>query len=288
MNAPHEAQALAVIEPGIYCGMPNDEYHGRLEAIGNSGLKAMLESPAYYFGQYRDPNCPPESERETPGRRFGNMVHCVLFEREAFDVRYQIGPDVTTKAVKAWKDFAAGLPVGVTALDSREHARALKVRESVLSIPDMASALSSGQGEVSTFWRDPQTGVLCKCRPDWVHPVGDDAVILIDGKTYASAGEDEFARQVAKMSYHLQAAWYTDGYQIASGKKVLGFIFLAIADDYPHLANPMMLDDEALDVGRRMYRRALNSYAECERTGTWPGHGNDVKLISLPAWANKD
>jgi hypothetical protein len=277
-----------LIEPGIYYGMPNAEYHARVEAIGNSGLKAMLRSPAYYFGQYRDPNCPAESERETPGRRFGNMVHCVLFEREAFDTRYKIGPVVTSKAVKAWKDFAATLDDGCTALDPREHACALKVRESVLAIPDMASALSVGQGEVSAFWSDPETGVLCKCRPDWVHPVGDDAVILIDGKSYASADEEEFARQVAKMDYHLQAALYTDGYQHASGKKVLGFIFLAIADEYPHLANPIMLDEDSMSVGRRMYRRALNTYAECERTGTWPGHGNDVKLISLPAWAKKD
>jgi hypothetical protein len=277
-----------VIEPGLYYGMPNAEYHGRIEAIGNSGLKAVLKSPAYYFGQYRDPGCPPESERETPARRFGNMVHCVLFEREAFDSRYKVGPEVNSKAVKAWKDFAATLGDDCTAIDSGEHARAMKVRESVLSIPDMASALSSGDGEVSAFWRDPQTGVLCKCRPDWVHPVGDDSVILIDGKTYASADQDEFARQVAKMDYHLQAAWYTDGYQIASGKKVLGFIFLAIADAYPHLANPLMLDEDSMSAGRRMYRRALDTYAECDRTGSWPGYGNDVKLISLPAWANKD
>jgi hypothetical protein len=278
----------APIEPGIYHGMPNDEYHGRIEAIGNSGLKAVLESPAYYFGQYLDPNCPPESERETPARRFGNMVHCVLFEREAFDTRYKVGPAVTSKAVKAWKEFEASLDDGCTALSPREYACAMKVRESVLAIPDMASALSSGHGEVSAFWRDPTTGVLCKCRPDWVHPVGDDAVILIDGKTYASADEAEFARQVAKMSYHLQDAWYSDGYQIASGKKVLGFIFLAIADEYPHLANPMMLDDDSRAVGRRMYRRALDTYAECSRTGSWPGYSNDVKLISLPAWAIKE
>jgi hypothetical protein len=275
----------APIAPGIYYGMPNADYHATVEAIGNSGLKAVLQSPAYYFGQYLDPDCPPESERETAGRRFGNMVHCVLFEREAFDTRYRVGPAVNSKAVKAWKDFAATLDDGVTALTPEEYVCALKVRESVLSIPDMASALSSGAGEVSAFWRDPATGVLCKCRPDWVHPVGDDAVILIDGKTYASAAEAEFARQVAKMAYHLQAAWYTDGYQIASGKRVLAFIFLAIADEYPHLANPMMLDEDSIAVGRRMYRRALDTYAECTRTGSWPGHGNDVKLIALPKWA---
>lgn len=275
-------------EPGIYLGLSNDAYHVDRTAVGSSGLKAMLEAPAYYFGQYLDPDCPPPSERETPGRRFGSMVHCALFEHPAFNDRYRVGPVVSSKALKAWKDFAATLPEGCDGITPAEYASMKQVRKSVLAIPDMAKALAVGHGEVSAYAVDPATGVRCKVRPDWVHPVGDDAVIIIDGKTYATADANEFSRQAARMLYALQAALYTDMYQLASGKRVLAFVFLLIADSYPHLSNAVMLDERSMATGRAQYRRALDSYAECMRSGVWPGHGNDVKIVSLPNYAHEE
>jgi hypothetical protein len=271
-------------EPGIYYGLSNEDYHADRTALGVSGMKAILQAPAYYFGQYLDPNCPPPSERESAGRRFGSMVHCQLFEYPEFNRRYQVGPVVNSKAVKAWKDFAATLPDGCEGITPAEYACMQQVRRSVLSIPDMADALSIGCGEVSAYCVDDETGARLKVRPDWVYPVGERAVILLDGKTFASADGDEFSTQAGKMKYHMQAAAYSDVYAKASGKRVLAFIFLVIEDDYPHLANPVMLDERSMDAGRRLYRRAVTTYAECMRTGVWPGFGNDVKTVSLKPW----
>lgn len=271
--------------PGIYLNVPIEQYHSEKFAIGCSGLKAMLKAPAYYFGQYLDPNCPPESERESPGRRFGNMVHAQLFEHESFAERYRVGPEVTSKALKAWKDFASTLPEGVEPITPAEYKTMQQVRRSALTIPDIASALAVGDGEVSAYAVDDETGVMVKVRPDWVHPAGPDSCILLDGKTFNTADTDEFTRQAARMSYSMQAALYSDFYAKASGKKVLGFVFLVIADEFPNLCNAVMLDDESLQAGRRLYRKALNQYAECMKSGVWPGHGGDVKVISLPKWA---
>lgn len=271
-------------EPGIY-ELTNAEYHSDRAAIGSSGLKAMLESPAYYFGQYLDQDCPPESETETPSRRFGNLVHCHLFEPHLFGDRYRVGPDCA-RNLKEWKDWAKDhLPDGCDGIKPGEYKAVKRARQSVMELPDMAAALAVGKGEVSAYWRDEATGVLCKVRPDWVHPVGPDSVILVDGKTYASADEAEFVRQAARMKYPLQAALYSDGYAAATGKRVLAFIFLVISDDWPHLANAVMLDEASLAAGRAQYRRALDAYAECRRTGVWPGHGSDVKVVTLPRWA---
>jgi hypothetical protein len=95
------------------------------------------------------------------------------------------------------------------------------------------------------------------------------------------------------MDYHLQAAWYTDGYERASAAagqpvRVLGFIFLAIENEWPHLTNAIMLDDAGIEAGRRVYRAALDKYVECRRSGVWPDYGHDVKIISLPQWKENE
>jgi exodeoxyribonuclease VIII len=272
-------------ELGIYYDLSNADYHGDRTAVGCTGLKTILEAPACYFGRYLDPNCPPEPERETAGRRFGTLVHAYLFEHERFNERYAVGPAVSSRALKAWKDFCASLPMGVEAITPAEYDCLQQVRMQARDIPDFAKALTSGHGEVSAYAVDEATGVRVKVRPDWVEDVGSDAVILWDGKTYASADENEFVRQAARMKYAMQAGLYSDFYAKASGKKVLAFVFLLVADDYPNLTNAVMLDDNSMAAGRRQYRRALDTYAECMRTGVWPGYGNDVKTVSLPAWA---
>jgi hypothetical protein len=277
-------------EPGIYHGIQNADYHADRSAIGNSGLKAVLRSPAYYYGQYLDPAKPESEDKpETAGQRFGNIAHTMLFEPDSFNARYAVGPDVRSRALKAWKDWAKDLPEGVEGIKPGEYAAAKRLRESVLAIPDMRAAFSEGHGEASAYFIDPATGERGKCRPDWAHPVGGEAVVLIDGKTYADASEAEFTRQIARMNYDMQAAWYTDGYEAATRKKVLAFLFLAIESDYPHQCNVMQLDAESLQVGRSKYRRALDQYAQCKALGSWPSYGNAVKLITLPAWAkNKE
>lgn len=49
------------------------------------------------------------------------------------------------------------------------------------------------------------------------------------------------------------------------------------------------IDEDALEAGRRMYRRALRLWAECLDRGIWPGYSDRIESISLPAWAlNQD
>lgn len=278
-------------EPGIYYDIPNPAYHADKTAIGNSGLKLVMDCPALYFGQYLDPERPPTEDKESAAQLFGNMTHCALFEHAAFNHRYRIGPVVSNKNVKAWQDFKKECgDAGASAIDGTQYKIARQIRKQALALPDLKEALlhPHGRGEVSTYWRDPATGVLCKCRPDWVMPVGNDGVVLWDAKTFATGDAREFGRQVPRMRYHLQAAWYADGYAKATGKNVLAFVFIVIGDEWPHAINLVMLDDEAMRAGQLMYRGALDTYAECLKTGVWPGYAPGIKTITLPRWALED
>lgn len=274
MNAP--------IAPGVIHGMDIHDYHAIADAISKTGLDRIARSPAYYYATTLDPNRPPEKERA--GQLEGNLAHCAILEPDEFDKRYAVGPDVS-RATKAWKEFEASLPAGVIGIKPDQYDTAMRQREQVMQLPDVAEALATGWPEVSAFWTDPATGVQCRCRPDWVHPVDDDAVILLDLKTYSDASPADFARQVARKRYHVQAAYYSDGFTAASGKRVLAFIFVCVESEWPYAASATMLDELSTEQGRTEYRDDLRVYAECLRTGRWPGYGAGIHTISLPNWA---
>lgn len=274
------------MEPGIHHGISNADYHADRSAIGKSGLMAVRRSPAYYFGQYMDPNCPPEKEEtESGGRLFGNMVHCALFEPQHFNNRYLVGPEVN-KNTTIWKDFKAKCAsVGAQPCDAEAMERAKMARDAALRNPDIRRLLSKGWGEPTVCAIDPATGVKRKVRPDWVYPVNDKEVILADGKTFASADAEEFGRvQVGKMGYDIQDPFYSDTFELASGMKVLAFVFIVIEDEYPFITAQMELRQNVRDSGRRKYRKALDTYAECLKTGVWPGLGDDLKTVDVPPW----
>ena len=274
-------------EPNIYTDLSNADYHADRTAIGNSGLKAMRRSPAYYFGQYLDPGKPPKKETETAAQKFGNMAHCILFEEHAFNARYRIGPEVANKNLKAWQDFKKDCEAdGATAIDQQEYDTAHAIRNQALSVPDIRTALlGAGFGEASVYAADPVTGVRVKVRPDKMYcPFGtpDKGVILLDGKTFDTTDEEAFGRQAANMDYDMQAAFYSDAVGWQTKAPVLGFIFIVIENEYPFLTAQIQLDEESMANGKRKYRRALDSYAKCVSTGIWPGPGHELKMASIP------
>lgn len=269
---------------GLVPDMPADTYHG-IHAMSAGGLKRMAQSPAHFYGIQLDPNRPASGE-PTPAMKNGTLVHTALFEPDQVEARYIVKPDgmsLSTVAGKAWKEANVGREI----VDASQMAAALAQARSVRALPDVAALMSDGEPEASAFWIDEQTGELCKCRPDWTSPAGD-GVVLLDGKTCQDASRDGFSRAIWNYDYHLQAAWYSDGYERATGKKVHGFVFAAVESTWPHQAAAYILDDEVLDKARAKCRQLLDLYAECRRTNHWPGYLAEIQPITLPRWALKE
>ena len=88
----------ATNDNGLIDGLSNEDYHEN-HALGASGLKMFLRSPAHYWAAYRDP------ERARPDKlawRIGRAWHCAVFEPDEFDGRY---------AVQQPMEAAAEMPV---------------------------------------------------------------------------------------------------------------------------------------------------------------------------------
>ena len=125
----------------------------------------------------------------------------------------------------------------------------------------------------------------CKCRPDSVNPAGNGGVILLDLKTCQDASAEGFPKSIARHGYHLQAAWYSDGYERASGQKVLGFVFACVESESPHAAAAYMLDDESLDKARAEVRRLLQPLCRLPRGRCVARVSGRRPAAGAPAWA---
>lgn len=280
MNAITEPVAL-IDAPCTIDGQDIEAYH-RGPGISKTGLDHVARSPALFYALHLDPARPAEKERA--GQLEGQLAHCAILEPAEFDKRYVVGPDVS-RATKAWKEWEASLPAGVIAIKPDQRETALRQAESVRRLPDVAEALAAGRPEVSAYWIDPDTGVLCRCRPDWVHPAGESGVVLLDVKTFSDASPAEFARQIARKRYHVQDAFYSDGFGRAAGVDVLGFVFVAVETEWPFAASAVMLDEPGKRQGAIDMRRDLTTYAACLKANDWPGHGAAIHQVSMPAWA---
>lgn len=248
------------------------------DAMSNSGLKRLRRSPAHFKA-----GDDPDAEQK-PSLRRGSLLHTLVLEPDETGVRYVVKPEgmtFSTKEGKAWRD---AVPTGMEIVSTSEMRAAVRQAANLRAVPEVAALLGEGQAEVSFFWVDAITGELCKGRADWVFRT-PQGVILLDLKTSEDASPAGFAKACARYGYHMQAAWYSDGWKAATGEEVLGFVFGAVESAWPNVAEAYMLDDEAIDKGRAECRRLLNLYAECKSADHWPAYAETITPLSLPAWA---
>ena len=265
---------------GLVRDMPAEQYHA-IQALSAGGLKRLRQSPLHFWAAQLDPERAPSEPM--PAMLAGTLAHTALLEPDEFARRYHVRPpgiDMRTKEGKAWAERHASFEI-VTAQQAETAQRQAKA---VRALPEIAALMESGFAESSAFWIDETTGEHCKCRPDWISEAGD-GVVIIDLKTCQDASKTGFPRTIANFGYHLQAAWYSDGFERATGRMVLGFVFACVEATAPHAAAAYMLDDVGLEKARAENRRLAQLYADCKALGVWPGYDQAIQVLSLPGWA---
>jgi exodeoxyribonuclease VIII len=261
------------MQPGIYPGMSDADYRAT-KAVSCSTLKRFAEAPAKALVPSKD----------SAAMNAGRLIHSALLEPHLFEARYA-WTAIDRRGTKAWEAAEAEAAAeSKTLLKRDDWCELATIRDAVMAHPTARELLGPGLiPEASVFWRDEATGMPCRGRVDGLRPQDR---LIVDLKTTVDASPDDFARGAANWRHHWQEAFYRHGVKAAPGGfEADRFIFIALEREPPFLIGIYELSPGAVAQGKREVMRALGEYAECERTGIWPGYSPDVVMVDLPAWA---
>lgn len=267
-----------IFEPGMY-DISNERYHAA-EGVSRSALWTFKQLPQKYWFEYLSGQYERPSDKES--YLIGNMVHTLLLEPQLFDEQYFMMKKVNRTTKQGKLDYEQGL------LDANERTlinveqwdlvngivNALQEQEVVRDV------IGSALFEKSIFWRDEETGLLCKARPDiWNDPLCGDL------KTTEDAGYRAFQMSAMKYGYFLQAAMIYEALKSLQ-MPFEKFLFMCVEKKKPHAVGLYLIDDEALQFGLDLFHSLLRKFAECQHKNEWPDYG--VQMLMIPKYATME
>ena len=305
-------------KPGVYQGVPAEEYH-RWNAVSNSSMGHALVrqkdlpwliSMSHYHTQ--------EPLTETPEIRFGKFAHAGRFEFFTALKDYVTMPDLLTcdvdkdgevfespckdasgkvtesRNAKMYKERVArfqGFHVGKQFVDQSEYSRQAKFLYA-LDCDETARAYFGNHGpatdyEYSICWKDRESGLLCKARIDCAQhsPIeiapGQVSRAVIDLKSLDSV--TLFPHSMATLGYHRQGAFYADGMKTITGHDYWPCA-VPCERNRPFTVGARPLELSTVVAGRMQYRQILTAIAAAIESDKWPGP-TLPPTWQVPPWA---
>jgi hypothetical protein len=273
------APTFTVTEPCVIPDLPEEQYHADPVpggSLSSGGARTLLEpgGPAKFdYGR----NHPRAS---TKAFDLGHAAHTMALG---------VGAGLVVVDARDWKTKAAqeakaeAYALGGVPVLSADFQRVAAMVDAIKAHPVAgALILAEGDAEQSLFWIDQATGVWCRARHDKAIRDRNGRLVIVDLKTCENAADAGIQKSVANYGYHQQGAHYSDAAAALDLGEDPGFVFIFVEKSPPHLINVVQLDDEAMEVGRRRNAAALRIYAECTKTGEWPGYDPEITEVGLP------
>lgn len=249
-----------------------------LPGVSITRLKELGRSPLHYRHRLLNP-------KESAPLTLGRAAHCAVLEPERYQRDHAVwsrrtsAGNLAPRNGKHWDAFKAAAE-GLAILTEDEHAEALAIQRAVRSNPDAMRFLASGDAEVTMQWS--MLGHACKGRLDWLTSI-DGRPWLVGLKTARDCRPFQFGRQAANLGYHLQWAYYLDGYKAITGEPARVFE-IVVESEAPHAVVVYEIPDDVLLQGAEEYTALLETLAECESRHAWDGPAPGIQTLALPQW----
>jgi hypothetical protein len=285
VNVKQYTPGTKISEPGCYEGLPIELYHGDCTdgpGISSSGLRTIeSKTPLHYWmNSYLNPDrLPPEPKDHFA---FGQAAHTLLLSENGFREKFVVRPDQwkdwRKDAAKVWRDEQQAN--GKTVLVPEDLKVIRHIANQLAADPLVASGILHGAIEHSMLWKDTKTGVWLRARPD-VIPSADG--VLVDLKTTTDASPEAVQRTVLNFGYAMQGSLAGLGMEATLGTKMTDFVLVWMEKKPPYAVRVSPVDPEWLYWGQRQLLRAINTFARCVETNTWPGYEGEA-AIHMPQW----
>lgn len=236
--------------------LSNSEYHARPE-ISKSQLDIISKD---IFGLEWQKAAPVDHNKMAT-LDFGTAMHAILLEPDLLKSDFVVMPrfNLRTNAGKEEKEHFFQENDGKTVLTSDEREKLDLLYNSVMAHPVAREAIEcEGLAEASAFWKDEQTSLKCRCRPDKLITSQNR---IIDIKTTPDLSK--FKYSVQDFRYHVQEAFYIDGLK-SNGIECEKMEFLVIQKNVECGRYPVAmytLPWEVVEHGRYLYQSDLSRYA---------------------------
>lgn len=255
-----EVELLELSEP---------EYR-KLPGVNWSSLKHMAISPAQYKWEVDHPK-PPSTAMS-----LGKIEHSVILETD----KYLDKLTVFDGANRGTKKFDAACEANPDKLivTPGEHEMILLHLERYRANKHFSQITENAKVEQCLRWTDPETGIVCKCRPDMFNDL-----VLVDLKTNRHIEERRWWYDFKDYKYHCQFAFYYDALRLLDGiERVNVVVKLETSPCFDVLYFP--LPDTALMEGRAHCRRLLNELRDCVEVDAWPGKCDELAKVDFNNW----
>src|SRR5437762_10234862 len=147
-------------------GLPAVDYHA-MRALSASGAWLLAEECAAKF-LWRSPWNPPYQPEAKSEFDIGVAAHLAVLEpeRQADSIVVMEAGDYRTTKARAARDAARA--AGKVPLLPYQLDIVRAIAGSIRAHPIASEAFVGGEAEVTLTWHDPETGVPCKARPDYL------------------------------------------------------------------------------------------------------------------------
>ena len=283
-----------ISEPGIYAGIPMDAYHGQLTvgpSISSSGLRTIFyESPKHYFrDSYLNPNRAERSD--SAAFKIGRAAHHLLLGESDFHKLFAVRPlEINDRPwqgnrgdCRAW--LVEQREAGLTVITEADLDAVRGMSESLAQEPLVQAGILNGLIEHSMVWKDPDTGVWLKWRPD---AIPTDSLDFSDLKTTMSVKYGDLERAISNYGYHMQGALGALACQALLGRPMNSFSLVFVEKEDPWCVRTKTIRPADIDLGVKQVRAALSLFSTAVAQDHWIGPGgtqSDTEFAGVTDWA---
>lgn len=279
--------------------MPAAQYHSdpAPQPSLSSSIAKLLLSASPRKAWFAHPRLNP-NYRESADSKYdlGTAAHAVLFENDASKI-IVIDPEQypsktggvpagwTNKAIRAARDNAYGS--GKTPLLKSDYG-------DVRAMVDAAQEFIK-QSAIATFWNyeDAQSEMTAIWQEGgiWLRSRLDRLSIakrfIGDYKSTTDASPEAFSRQIIRMGYHIQDAFYRRAAK-ALGVSSPRFVFLAQSCEEPYECTLHDCHPALQEIADAEVNRAVNIWRTCITENRWPSYSGEVHSAMPTAYMMQD